>query len=176
MDPVVRIAVAYALAVLWLFGVVHKVAGFREFCATVREYRVFPKWFAVPSATIVIGLEIALSVALLTSAGRSLGFGGSAGLLTLYAAAIGVNLMRGRRYIDCGCMGPGYRQPLSEWLLARNLALATAALVGMFPVESRALVWVDAVSVGATVGALAVLYAAVNRLIANARELKSFGN
>jgi hypothetical protein len=164
------------LAVLWLAGAVHKVMSFKEFCATVREYRVLPKSLAAPSAAIAVGLEIGLGSALLTSVGRSLALGGSAGLLMLYAAAIGINLSRGRRHIDCGCMGPGYRQPLSEWLVARNLAVAAAALAGVLPVEARALVWVDAISIGAAVCVLAAFYATANRLIANARELKSLGN
>ena len=33
-------------------------------------------------------------------------------LLALYAGAIGVNLARGRRDIDCGCGGPASRQPI----------------------------------------------------------------
>jgi uncharacterized membrane protein len=176
LDPVISISVAYALAVLWLVGAVQKVTGFKEFCATVREYRVLPKWLAAPSAAIVIGLEIGLGIALVTPIGRSLALGGSAGLMMLYAAAIGVNLLRGRRHIDCGCMGPGYRQPLSEWLVGRNLVLATAALAALLPVESRALVWVDAISIGASICVLAAFYATANRLIVNARELKSPGS
>lgn len=176
MDPVIQTSVAYALAVLWLFGAVHKVMGFREFCVTVREYRVLPRSLAAPSAAIVTGLEIGLATALLTPMGRLAALGGSAGLLTLYAAAIAVNLLRGRRHIDCGCLGPGDRQPLSEWLVGRNLVLAAAALAGLLPVESRALVWVDTISIGATVCVLVVFYAMANGLFANARELNRPGN
>lgn len=175
MDPVIQISAAYALTALWLFGAVHKIASFREFCATLRAYRVLPEWLAAPSATIVIGLELVLGIALLTSTARALALGGSAGLLMLYAAAISVNLLRGRRHIDCGCVGPGYRQPLSEWLVGRNLVLATVSLAALLPIESRVLVWVDAISVSATVGILAAFYATANRLIANARELESPG-
>jgi hypothetical protein len=165
------------LAILWLVGAVHKVMSFRAFCETFREYRVLPESLTAPSATIVVGLEIGLGIALLTSIGRSPALGGSAGLLVLYAAVIGVNLLRGRRHIDCGCTGPGYRQPLSDWLVARNLAVATAAaLAGLLEVQSRALVWVDAISIGATVCVVAAFYATANRLIANARELQSLGN
>ena len=176
MDPVIQISVSYALAVLWLVGAAHKGVRFAEFCATFREYRVLPESLTAPLAALIVGLEIGLGVALLTPIGRSLALGGSAGLLLLYAAAIGLNLVRGRRHIDCGCMGPGYRQPLSEWLVARNLAVATAALAGLLPVESRALVWVDAISIGAAVCVLTAFYATANRLIANSRALKSPGH
>lgn len=176
MDPVIQISVAYALAVLWLFGGVHKVLRFSRFSATVRDYHIVPDSLSAPSAAIVAALEIGLACALLTQAGRSAALGGSAGLLTLYAAAIGVNLLRGRRHIDCGCLGPSDRQALSEWLVGRNLVLAAAALAGLLPVQSRALVWVDAISIGATVCVLAAFYAAASGLIVNARELKRPGH
>jgi hypothetical protein len=176
LDPVIQISVAYALAVLWLFGGVHKVMRFRRFSATVREYHLLPDSLSAPSAAIVAALEIGLASALFTQIGRSAALGGSAGLLTLYAAAIGVNLLRGRRHIDCGCLGPGDRQPLSEWLVGRNLVLGAAALVGLLPAQPRALVWVDAISIGATVCVLAAFYAAANGLIFNARELNRLGH
>jgi hypothetical protein len=175
LDPIIQIAVSYAFAVLWLTGAAHKVTSFPAFCATVREYRVLPRVLTLPTATVVIGLELGLGVTLLTLVGPSLALLGSSCLLMLYAAAIGVNLLRGRRDIDCGCMGPGLRQPLSGWLVGRNLALAGAALPAMLSVEPRTLLWVDAISIGATVGILAALYATLNRLVANARELRSIG-
>jgi hypothetical protein len=176
LDPVIQISVAYALAVLWLIGGVDKVMRFRRFSATVLEYHILPDSLSVRSAAIVAALEIGLAGALLTPLGRSAGLGGSAGLLALYAAAIGVNLLRGRRHIDCGCLGPVDRQPLSEWLVGRNLVLAAAALVGLLPVQSRALVWIDAISIGATVCVLAAFYATANGLIVNARELTRPGH
>jgi hypothetical protein len=176
LDPVIQISVSCALAVLWLAGAARKVTSFGEFGATVREYRVLPRTLALPSATLLIGLEIGLGVALLASVGRPMALIGSAGLLILYAAAIGLNLLRGRRHVDCGCTGPGLRQPLSGWLVWRNLALAAGALLILFPVKSRALLWVDAISIVATVGILAALYATLNRLMANARALPGLGH
>jgi hypothetical protein len=83
--------------------------------------------------------------------------------------------MRGRRYIDCGC-ALGTRQPLSVWLVWRNLGLAAAAaLVGLLPSVSRPLFWIDAVSIPAAIIVLAALYAATNVLIANGQELSSLG-
>ena len=82
-----------------------------------------------------------------------------------------MNLYRGRRFIDCGCAGAAGHQPLSGWLVARNLLLAVLALAAMLPVQARPLVWVDAITVAAAVGAAALLYAAGNRLIANGPDL-----
>jgi hypothetical protein len=52
-------------------------------------------------------------------------------LLVVYAGAIGANLWRGRRHIDCGC-GLGSRaQPISLGLIARNALLI--GLCGLVP-------------------------------------------
>ncbi|HEY5568720.1 MAG TPA: MauE/DoxX family redox-associated membrane protein [Gammaproteobacteria bacterium] len=174
LDPVVSISVSYALAVLWLTAAVHKAAGFGGFLGTLRAYRIVPRALLWPCALIIIGVEAGLGIALLAPIERALPLAAAAGLLTLYAAAIGVNLARGRRYIDCGCTGPGLRHPLGAWMVWRNLALAAAALAaGGLPVADRPLLWVDALSISATVGVLMAMYATLNRLIANGRELAS---
>ena len=47
---------------------------------------------------------------------------GGAALLLAYAAVMAINLVRGRRFIDCGCGGAA--QPLSLGLVLRNVVLA----------------------------------------------------
>ncbi len=90
-------------------------------------------------------------------------------MLLVYAAAVGVNLRRGRRHIDCGCAGPAARRPISGWLVARNVVLAAAALAGLAPVAPRGLVWVDAFTVVAATTALAACWTAADQLLALAR-------
>ena len=82
------------------------------------------------------------------------------------AAAIGVNLARGRRHIDCGCAGPHARRPIGPGLVVRNTVLAAVALAALAPVYDRPLVWVDALTVSGAVLALAALYVAADRLMA----------
>ena len=92
-------------------------------------------------------------------------------LLLAYAAAIGINLARGRNDIDCGCTGPATRQLISKWLLLRNLGLAAIAFTGMATSSHRPLHAADIVLVGvALLGAMA-LYGAINQLMANAPRL-----
>jgi hypothetical protein len=76
-----------------------------------------------------------------------------------------VNLRRGRRDVDCGCFGPARRRPISSTLVARNVALAAAALTVALPVQPRALIWIDAVTITAGVLLLALLYAAIDGLL-----------
>jgi hypothetical protein len=41
----------------------------------------------------------------------------------LFAAAMAINIWRGRRHIDCGCFQSALKQTLSWTLLARNAGL-----------------------------------------------------
>ena len=103
--------------------------------------------------------------------GRNFALAGSALVLVLYAGAIAVNLVRGRRFIDCGCSGFAGQQPLGVWLVVRNLLLALMAYIATLPVQGRVLVWFDAVAVSAAVCVSAFLYAAINRLFAQGSDL-----
>ena len=171
MDPVILQVIALALSVLWLVAAGQKLRAFRDFSAMLADYRLVPARATGVYASIVIGLELALGIGLIPPAARHLALIGTALMLSLYAAAIVVNLFRGRRHIDCGCMGPGARQPLSGWLVSRNLLLALTALVGLLPEAGRKLVWLDAFSTAAAVGVAALLYATINHLIASAPDL-----
>ena len=73
----------------------------------------------------------------------------AAALLAAYGAAIGVNLARGRRHIDCGCVGPAARRPIGGWLVARNgvLAAPSRSPGSRAGRRARPLVWVDALTV-----------------------------
>jgi hypothetical protein len=83
-------------------------------------------------------------------------------LLLLYAGAIGLNLLRGRVLLDCGCGGRS--QPISWWLVGRNLALAGAAGLALLPVGERPLTLLDGITVAAAVLVGAALYGAANGL------------
>lgn len=53
---------------------------------------------------------------------------GAVALLLLFAAAMAINLARGRADIDCGCGQSFLKQTLSWSLVARNAALAAMLL------------------------------------------------
>ncbi|MEF9603853.1 methylamine utilization protein MauE, partial [Paracoccus sp. PXZ] len=52
----------------------------------------------------------------------------AAGLLLVFAAALAINVLRGRTQIDCGCFRNGLKQPVSWLLVLRNLVLTGLAL------------------------------------------------
>lgn len=172
MDPVFINIIAFSLAALWLIADWHKLTAFDVFAATLGDYRILPRALVTFAAGLVVVLELTLAVGLIVPVSRAIALAGSAGLLTFYGFAMGLNLLRGRRHIDCGCMGPAARQSLSGWLVVRNLTLAlgaVAAAVG--PVSARPLLWLDIMTVIAGVCGLALVYSAINHLIANAPGL-----
>ena len=171
MDPVIPLVIASSLAMLWLTAGTHKLRSFDAFSAILADYRLVPPRATAVCAATVIAIELCLGIGLVVPVGRELALIGSALVLVLYAGAIAVNLLRGRRFIDCGCAGFAAQQPLSAWLVARNILLAVAALAATLPANERALVWLDAFAVVAAVCVSALLYAAVNRLVANGPDL-----
>jgi hypothetical protein len=68
-----------------------------------------------------------LALALLVGAPGS-EFAASA-LLALFAVAMGINLLRGRTHIDCGCFDSTLKQPLRWSLVLRNAVLVLLLLV-----------------------------------------------
>jgi len=170
MDPVIELVICCALALLWFTAAIKKTFVFEGFITTLRNYQLVPKSMLVPFSAALVGMELCFSIGVVLPFTRSFFLLSSAGLFGMYAAAIGINLRRGRRHIDCGCMGLA-QQSLSGWLVWRNLLLAGLALACLLPVHSREFLWLDSVSIIFAVGALAAVYATVNRLIANVPEL-----
>lgn len=109
MDPVIPLVITLALAILWLVAGTQKLRAFGEFSAVLADYRLVPDKTTDLCAAAVIALELGHGIALLLPVVRHVALIGSAALLILYAAAMAANLVRGRRFIDCGCMGPAER-------------------------------------------------------------------
>lgn len=171
LDPVIEVVLRGGLALLLGSTAFEKARDFAGFRAALIGYALLPERLAGAIAAGLAGCEAALAIALVAPAAlelRATALVASAALLALYSAAIAVNLARGRRDIECGCGGPAARQPLSEWLLARNALLVAAALVCRGGAASRPLVWVDALTVGGGIAVLAATWLAVHRLLANA--------
>jgi uncharacterized membrane protein YphA (DoxX/SURF4 family) len=173
-DPVVHLVMRLSLALLFATAARHKLGDLPRFRATLHAYRVLPAVTVAAAAVATVGAELVVAAALLlpwTRAGAALG---AAVLLTVYTAAIVVNLARGRGDIDCGCGGPAARQPLSGWLVARNVALVGVALATLASVDARVLVWPDWLTVGGAVGALALAWDAAHRLVAGWARMRPY--
>ncbi len=168
LDPVVALAGHGGLAWLFAAAALHKLRDWRGFRFALAGYGLVPAPLEPVAAGSLVLVELAVSGALLLAAPPAAV--AAAGVLTLYALAMAVNLLRGRRLADCGCGGAA--QPLSWALVSRNLALVAVALSLLLPVAARPLGWMDGFTAVAAVAAAAALYAAVNALLAAATRLR----
>jgi hypothetical protein len=164
IDPTLSAIVALGLALLFASSAVHKLADWPKFCAALTDYRLSPAWMSPALACAVVALELTAAVLLPPVASRPPAALVAAGLLCAYAGAIGLNLRRGRTRLDCGCLGAGARKTIGSWMVVRNLLLAGLALIAALPVSDRPLATVDALSIGAAVACLAILYGAIDVL------------
>ena len=167
IDPAISWTVSMALAVVFGASAMIKFADFSDFRGALENYRIVPEELSLPAAAIVPVGELAGTIGLLVprfhpAAAMLLIF-----LVAIFTAAIALNLMRGRLYIDCGCFGPMLRQPLSSWLLVRNGAIMLLGALSLMPNGARAMNSLDFATI--TLGALTLvlLYGAANYLLAN---------
>ncbi len=172
LDPVMTWIASIALAIVFGASAAMKLADLGEFRGAVENYRVLPNWLAAPAAAAIPMLEAAGAAAMLITALRPFAVVTLAAMLALFTGAVVVNLMRGRRDIDCGCFGTALRQRLSGALVARNAALALIIWIAAMPDSARPMGALDVLTIGGAAASIVVLYAAANLLLANAPMLR----
>ena len=163
-DPGFALSARWALALVFGIAVIHKLKAPAAFVATLKNYHLLPNRLLPVACYLLIALEL-LTVGSLV-ANTSIGSGIAAALLSIYTAAIAINLFRGRLDIDCGCSGPAIRQTLSGWLIVRNLGLLAAALLTLQTSASRPLIMLDWFTAIVAVATFALIYSAANHLSA----------
>jgi len=126
IDPFIDLAARGALATLMLTTALHKLRDMPGFAEVVADYRVVPVR-ALPAIVPLVPL-VEGTAAMATLFLGSPGLVATAGLLLLYAGSIAINLKRGRRTIDCGCLAFGKTgMPIHVRMVARNTVLAVIA-------------------------------------------------
>jgi len=163
---------ACALALLFANAGAHKLRDRLRFSAQLAEYRLLPASFVTVAATLLGIVEMAISVALILPATREAAGLAAASLLVGYAIAIGINLVRGRSYIDCGCGDSP--QMLSGWLLVRNALLACGALTMTLNASAASFSWADlAVAIPAFI-VICGVYLTAEQILENASALREW--
>jgi hypothetical protein len=164
LDPAIGWTIVLVLAGVFGAGAITKLRALDAFVGVVHNYRLVPEPLDRPIAYAVPVVELALAGGVLVPTARAPAALAAAVLLVLFAAAMAINLLRGRLDIDCGCFATVLRQRLSWPLVLRNLLLATLALVVASGLGVRSLGWFDLVTVGCAATALVFVYAAASRL------------
>jgi hypothetical protein len=130
MDLLTRVAHAFqlSLGLVFLLAVLPKLRAPRVFASTVAEYRLAPRAVTPALARGLIAVEAFLALALLSGVLVELSAPLALVTLSVFAAAVGINLRR-KRKIDCGCFGAG-GETISRRSLGRlAMLLRAAALV-----------------------------------------------
>ena len=131
----VRIAVSTLIALVYLAAAIGKMRHWAVFQGVVANYRLLPEVLVAPFAYCLPPFEALLGAALLFGFISPWAELAAAALLLVFAAAMGINLKRGRRHIDCGCFQSALKQSLSWTLVVRNGVLAL--LLGTTLVTTR---------------------------------------
>lgn len=172
IDPVIDISIRFALALLFAGAAWHKASDVHRFEAVVRDYHLLPaSWVSAVSRLLPLS-EIVLALGLAYGPTAPVAACGASAVLLGYAAAIGLNIARGRRDIDCGCFASSSQAPLGLGLVARNLGLAGASLLTLIPERERPLVWIDWLTVSMALIVLSLLWLASQRLAQTVPALK----
>ncbi len=153
---------ATGVGLVFLTAGIAKLRGRRIFPGVVANYRLLPDALVAPVAAVLPVAEVVLGAGLL--AGVSVAAVPVIGLLLLFAAAMAVNIGRGRAHIDCGCGRSELRQPLSRTLVVRNVVLALLLVPAIAAVPAfMTAEWLIALAGGAALYLLTLL---VNTLAA----------
>lgn len=168
-DPVTVGTLVGALALILFAAAWHKFSERDAFASALAAYRLLPDASLPAVARLLPAVEVLLGVGILVPATRPASLIGVAALMLAYGFAIGFNLLRGRRDIDCGCGGES--QALSWGLVQRNVVLAGAALIASGPTLERRLDWMDALTLGFGVLCFYAFYLAADELLRQSTRL-----
>lgn len=147
IDPVFYWIISIILAMLWCRAAINKLQASQEFAQLFAAYHLFPQSLAPSMAMILPCVELLVAVLLLLPARQIEGALASAALLSIYAMAMVLNLLRGRNHIDCGCHF-GSSQSISWLLVTRNMVLACLSLILLLPLVTRLLSGGDILLIG----------------------------
>jgi len=167
IDPAVSAALGLFLAVLLAASAAHKAKTFREFAGVIENYRLAPRGAVPLIAPVILFAEAMIALCLLVPALRAEAATLAAVLFSLYGAAMAINLLRGRREIDCGCSFGAGGDRLTWSLVLRNLALVAAALFVAAPAGTRELGAFDVLTIGVFVVGGGLVYLTAEALRAN---------
>ncbi|WP_426170097.1 MauE/DoxX family redox-associated membrane protein [Sandarakinorhabdus sp. DWP1-3-1] len=137
--PIAGLAASVFVGLVFLVAGIEKLRHRALLPGVIANYRLLPAVLVTPAALLLPPVELVLAVALLAGE-RTVAPLAAIALLLAFAAAMAINIGRGRRHIDCGCGHAGLRQSLGWGLVARNLAMAAALLPRLVAAPGLALV------------------------------------
>jgi hypothetical protein len=165
LDPAFGSLIIIGVALLLTVAGIHKLRSLGTFAEIFAAYRVLPESAARRLAWLIPCIELSVAAALLWEPGRPWAIVAAMGLLIAYASGLCLNLVRGRRDLDCGCGTAGDRRSIAAWMVWRNLWLVLALGVAAAPTIARPWNGFDLLTLIGGLTAGATLYVAVDRLL-----------
>ena len=165
IDPLITLVISVSLALLFFMAARHKMSSPRHFQAQLAAYELLPVPVLPLASKLLPAAEMAIVFLILIPYTRAFAAFLAVLLLSAYALAMAINLLRGRSNIDCGC--GGQPQALSYWLLLRNAVLVAGASMLMVPASDRTMVWGDTLLLVLMTAVLAMIYLLVEQLVRN---------
>jgi len=164
---VVGLAGALGVGMIFTHAGISKLRHRELMAGIVANYRLLPEPLVVPVARALPVVELTLGLALLAG-GQRVAVLPAALLLLLFAAAMAINVRRGRTHIDCGCGRSQLRQTVSWPLVWRNLVLAALVLPRLLPAPGTSgLDLATAIVGGASLFLMILLFNAIGSLAAS---------
>lgn len=109
---------------VFLVAGLQKASHWRILPGVIANYRLLPSWAVWPVSVLLPPLEAILALLLLSASLEPWSALAAMALLGLFAAAMTINIRRGRTHIDCGCGQSFLHQTLNIGLVIRNAWLA----------------------------------------------------
>jgi hypothetical protein len=121
-------------SLVFLQAASHKAQNVESFSGFVRDYQIVPMGMEAPVSRALIAIEIFITGALMGPGTRDAASGIAISILSIYAAAMAHNIVRGRKEIQCGC---GAEPQWLGWpLVVRNVILIGVAALALRSDES----------------------------------------
>ena len=165
----VVLTIHYFLALLLLASGLHKARDWERIHGVITAYQVVPVVLERTMLWLVIGVEIATGAGLALGVKSRIPSFGAAIVFAAYFAVIALNLLRGRRGVDCGCSFSRRTTPLSGLHLVRGALLLMLAVVGASVELKTTIGWPNALQIAAAVVCLALIYLSADTLLGYTR-------
>jgi hypothetical protein len=165
LDPAFGYLIIAGIALLFASAGAHKLQDLARFAEAFAAYRVVPKALARRLAWLIPALELCVAASLLWEPARRAAAAAAVAVLIAYSSGLQLNLLRGRRDLDCGCGTARDRRAIAAWMVWRNLILAAAVGVTVLPWSHRSLSVTDLLTIAGALAVGVTLYAAVDRLL-----------
>jgi hypothetical protein len=166
---ILGLSASMAVGLVFMLAGAGKLRHRDLFPGVVANYRLLPASMVAPVAAVLPVMEMIIGANLLVRGMAVSVYAATAmALLLIFAAAMAINIARGRRHIDCGCGRSQLRQPLSWLLVGRNVLLAAILVPGLLPAPAPGLAeYAIALAGGLAIFVIVQLFNAIGALAAS---------